>query len=97
MTETPSSADLFHQMMTAHIELANTQKNQSSIETAGGALIHATARFSAYAAASASHDQTQFLAARLVNIDHITQMFRDALEQNYAEYGDHFYEYLGRK
>nr|WP_303657340.1 DUF3144 domain-containing protein [Asticcacaulis aquaticus] len=82
-------------MAAEYIDIANRQgKEVDSFNVPGNALLHAAARYQAFVAATSSHDKTQMMVARKVNIDAITAQFREYLEGHYAEYSEHFDAYL---
>lgn len=94
MTPTPVSNEVFRQMAGDHIDLANRHAEQSFIGDAGGALLQAASRYSAFTCAAQSMDKTQFLAARKLNVDQLTAQFRELLLSHYDDFGDNYDTYL---
>lgn len=94
MTPPAVSNDVFRQMAADHIDLTNSHAHKISIGEAGGALLQAATRYTAFTCAAQSADKTQFLAARKLNVDQLTAQFRELLLSHYDDFGDNYETYM---
>ncbi|MBW8733540.1 MAG: DUF3144 domain-containing protein [Asticcacaulis sp.] len=93
MTETTDNP--FVRMATAFIDQANAFSSDAGHDAVATALLHATARYVAFATASNADSPSQFAAERDGAVDHFTAQFREAVAQHYDDYATNFETYLG--
>ena len=90
-TDTP-----FVRMATAFIDQANAFSREAGQDVVSTALLHAAARYVAFATAAGAETGADFASERNDAIEHFTAQFRDVVTQHYDDYAGNFKAYLGR-
>ncbi len=78
--------DAFVRLASAHIDLANAQARSNPQELVAVALLHAAARYNAFAGSKVARTGVELQALREDLINDQVQQFRDALEHHYTGY-----------
>lgn len=86
----------FVRMATAFIDQANAFSREAEQDLVATALMHAAARYVAFATAANAEAGADFAAERDEAIAHFTAQFRDVVTQHYDDYAGNFKAYLGR-
>lgn len=90
-TETP-----FVRMATAFIDQANAFNREAGQDVVATALMHAAARYMAFAAASGADSRSHYAGERDAAVDHFTSQFREVIAQHYDDYVANYDAYLER-
>ncbi len=91
-TDTP-----FVRMATAFIDQANAFSREADQDLVATALMHAAARYVAFATAASAEKAADFAAERDEAIKHFAAQFREVVTQHYDDYAGNFKAYLGRE
>ena len=86
----------FVRMATGFIDQANAFSREAGQDVVATALMHAAARYGAFATAANAERAADFAAERDEAIEHFTAQFRDVVTQHYDDYVSNFKAYLGR-
>ena len=93
MTETAETP--FVRMATAFIDQANAFSREAGQDMVATALMHAAARYIAFAAASGADSRSHYAGERDAAVDHFAAQFREVVAQHYDDYAANFEAYLG--
>ena len=85
MSDAPAD-DPFVIMASAHIDLANRHAGEHSSDLAAVAIMHAAARYNAFAGSAPARTAEQLEEVRAELIDNQVKLFREALEHHYRGY-----------
>ncbi len=87
----------FVRMATAFIDQANAFSREAGQDVVATALMHAAARYVAFAAASGADSRDEYATERDAAINHFAEQFRDVVGQHYDDYAVNYEAYLGRE